>query len=636
MILVAARQLQKAFGSEPILDHVSFELYSGQRIGLVGPNGCGKTTLLRIVAGHDTPDRGILEITSGTRIGFVEQHLACDPNVTVEQFARQAFAEELKWIEQWEQAARSLAKPQAPEQRMAWEHRYDELAKLLHQRDAFRIEHKVQRVLHGLGFNDEQLQFPVRQLSGGQQNRLALARLLLGNYDLLCLDEPTNHLDLEATNWLEEYLSETNQAIILVSHDRYLLNRTTEQTWELFRGTLEVFPGNYAAYRQQKSERLLVAQRTYQRQQQQIERWQEFIRRHHYGQKHAQAQDRRRKLERLVPIPPPREIPIPRFGFPDADRSGDVVLRVERVAKRFDRSLFQDLSFDVLRGQKWGIIGPNGCGKTTLLRILIGQIPPDAGSVQLGTNVRVAYCDQHLRFLRQEQTVLDAIAAARAGSFPENERRALLARFGMESSLMELPVKSLSGGQRTRVALAFLAACHANLLVLDEPTNHLDLWAREALETALREFKGTILFVTHDRFLLDRVADHLIVLEPKRIWVVEGNYERFRNMAQARQVAAAASTSATAGDAAQQTTGRPLNCRTGSPRRSRRFPYRKPLEIEADIRSCEERTQEIQRMLMDPVVLRDGPKVRALKEEMALIEQRLQELYEHWQEVLER
>jgi ATP-binding cassette subfamily F protein 3 len=439
---------------------------------------------------------------------------------------------------------------------------------------------------------------------------------------------------LQATEWLEDYLLASQQALILVSHDRYFLDRVTTRTLELFRGTVDSYPGNYSAYQRQKAERLEVQRRTFERQQTEIAKMEDFIRRNQYGQKHAQAEDRRKKLERIEPVEPPREIAAPPMRFTPASRTGDIVMRVERLSKAFQQPLFQDLTFDILRGEKWGILGPNGSGKTTLLRCLLGESPMDSGRVVLGSGVRVGYFDQQLRCLDENSEVVDAIRPPHK-EFVEQQRRDLLARFGITGDMVFQRVGQLSGGERNRTALAMLAALDANVLVLDEPTNHLDLWARDALERALLAFDGTVLFVSHDRYFLNQVADHLLVVEPGRFRVIDGNYDTYQHLA--RQAAVQGDEQASGAQPPRSPSrGKPASAdKDSSPRRKRKFPYRKLADIEADIHQREDRIESLHAALADPEVLRDGRRVKQTTAELEQTKQELATLYEHWEEAAE-
>ncbi len=633
MILLNLRDICKRFGPEPVLDGVTFDLRAGERVGLVGPNGTGKTTLLKIIAGQEEPDRGSLELASSTRRGFLEQLPEFSAQRTLWDEAREALRELLDLAAEAERTASEMARVDQPDQRQRLGERFDHLQHELQRRDAYQLDHKIERILTGLGFAPEAFHQPVTQLSGGQQNRLLLAQLLLQQPDLLLLDEPSNHLDLEATEWLENYLVESSQALILVSHDRYFLDKVTTRTLELFRSTIDSYPGNYSAYQCQKAERLEVQRRTYERQQAEIAKLEDFVRRHRYGQKHAQAQDRQRKLERIEPVDPPREIVAPPMGFRPAERAGDVVVRVERLAKAFDQPLFQNLTFEIQRGETWGILGPNGSGKTTLLRCLLGEQSPDAGRVVLGTGVRCAYFDQQLRCLDPEMPVVEAVRPAHK-EFVEQQRRDLLARFGITGDMAFQRVGQLSGGERNRAALAMLAASDANLLVLDEPTNHLDLWAREALESALRRFEGTVLFVSHDRFFLNRLADHLLVVEPHRFRVIDGNYETYLHLA--RQSVEPAGAGGDSPVTARQESSRASKRDNRQPsRRKRRFPYRKLADLEAEIHQREDSIEQLHNALTDPQLLRDGRRVKQATAELAQQKKELEHLYAHWEEAAE-
>jgi ATP-binding cassette subfamily F protein 3 len=451
--------------------------------------------------------------------------------------------------------------------------------------------------------------------------------------DLMLLDEPSNHLDIEATEWLESYLVESTQALLIVSHDRYFLDRVTNRTLELFRGTVDDYPGNFSQYRRLKAERVELQRRTYERQQIEIAKMEEFVRKNFASQKSAQAEDRRKKLERIERVDPPREIGAPPMRFPAASRTGDIVLRVEGLSKAFDKPLFQKLSFDVLRGEKWGILGPNGCGKTTLLRCILGQLPLDAGRVVLGSGVKIGYFDQMLSHLDPLCDVADAVRPGHK-QMNDQERRDLLARFGMTGDLVMQKVGSLSGGERNRTSLALLAALDANFLILDEPTNHLDLWARDALERALKEFDGSVMFVSHDRYFLNQVADHLLIVEPGRFRVIEGNYETYLHLVKQGLAREAKSAPAVRAKSDAAAPARRDSDET-KPKRKRQYPYRKTVDIEVEIAQREGRIEELHQALGTPEVLRDGARVKAIKTELEEHQLALPKLYDHWEEASE-
>jgi ATP-binding cassette subfamily F protein 3 len=644
MILLRVESVTKHFGPEPVLAGVSFEVRPGERIGLVGPNGAGKSTLLRIITGEEQADGGAIEQHPSARLAYLEQHPEFAPGQTLWEVAREALAVWIDMAQEAEEVAHRLAAAQDEAEHRRLAQHFDRLQHELHQHDAYNLDHRIERVLDGLGFAAETYTQPVEQLSGGQQNRLLLARLLLSGADLLLLDEPSNHLDVEATQWLEEYLADCKQAMLLVSHDRYFLDRVTNRTFELYNGTVDTYSGNFSAYWRQKAERVEVERRTYERQQEFIAKTEDFIRRNLSGQKHAQAEDRKKKLERVELVAPPRLIASPPMGFPAASRTGDVVVRVEHLAKAYDRPLFNDLSFDILRGERWGILGPNGSGKTTLLRCLVNEVEPDDGRVILGTGVKVGYFDQRLIGLDPEMEVVDAIRPP-GKEFVFQQRRDMLARFGLTGDLALQKVGSLSGGERNRASLARLAASDANLLVLDEPTNHLDLWARDALERSLSKFDGSVLLVSHDRYFLNRVVDHLLVVEPTRFRVVEGNYDTYLALVRAAATNGAATREAklTAGEGEARRSASEVTSNQGQRRErparaekpKRRFPYRKVEDLEAEILRHETAIEELHAALARPEVLRDGDAVRRLNRDLEDHRSALPNLYAHWEEATE-
>jgi ATP-binding cassette subfamily F protein 3 len=640
MILLSVHDLTKHFGPEPVLAGVTFDLRPGERASLVGPNGAGKTTLLRIIAGAEQADSGQAVLHSSARLGYLEQHPVFEPGRTVWDEAHSALAAIADLARTSEELAAAIATETDPAERKRLEHRFEHIQYELQHHDAYNLDYRIERILAGLGFAKAAFQQSVGQLSGGQQNRLLLAKLLLAEPDLMLLDEPSNHLDIDATEWLEDFLVESEQAILVVSHDRYFLDRTTNRTLELFQGTVESYPGNFTQYKRLKAERLEVQKRTYERQQEEIAKMEDFIRRYHFGERHQQAEDRRKKLERIERVPPPREIAAPPMAFPAASRTGDIVLRAEHLTKSFPgKPLFDDLSFDVLRGEKWGILGPNGSGKTTLLRCLLGQLALDAGRVILGTGVKIGYFDQLLSGLDPDEQAIDAVRPSHK-EFLEQARRDLLARFGVTGDMVFQRLGSLSGGEQNRTALARLAASDANFLILDEPTNHLDLWARGSLESALREFDGSVIFVSHDRYFLNQVATKLLIVEPARFRVINGNYDTYlhfvrQGLARDARAAVAAGASTENRPDSDLPRERAASSKSAKERRKRKYPYRKVPEIEAEIAERESRIDELHQLFASEEVIRDGSRIKQLKAELEEHEVALPKLYEHWEEASE-
>ncbi len=640
MVLLAAEGLSKTFGDKTVLDSVDIEIRRGDHIALVGPNGTGKTTLLRILTGQQPSDGGRISTSGSTTVGYLEQHPTFAPSDTLWSVAADAVGDIVALAKEAEEVAAKLAQCSDQREHERLLEHLDYLQARLQHSDAYSWENRVERTLQGLGFTKAWFDRPAASLSGGQQNRLMLAHLLLKEPELMILDEPNNHLDIESTEWLETTLSSWQGAFLLVSHDRFFLDQVTTEVWELVDAKLDHFRGNYSAYVRQKAERLEVQRRTFEKQREEIEKLEDFIRKHHAGQKSTQAEDRRKKLERIEAVEQPREIHTPKFRFPAATRTGDIVLRAKDLKKAYDKPLFDRLSFQIERGQRFAILGSNGSGKSTLLKCLLGEVQPDAGTVSLGAHVRVGYFDQLLKQLDLEMEPLEAVRVPNR-DLVDKERRDILAAFGLIGEVVTKPLRMLSGGERNRVMLARLSALEANFLVLDEPTNHLDLWSRQALEQAVQSFDGTVLLVTHDRYLVNAIADHVLVLRDGKASLIDGNYDNFRHwMRQGMAIADRGNVAVTdKGSAAKSSP--PANSATATsnsnakPKRKRKFPYRKVADLEADIMQTESEIEQLQQKLIDPQILRDGRLVKEVQQQLADQETKLANLYEHYEEACE-
>jgi ATP-binding cassette subfamily F protein 3 len=629
---MSCSRLARGFDEGPLFQDIGFELYSGERVGLVGPNGVGKTTLLRLLAGLDQPDDGDVRYHAGARAALLRQQPNFEPGRSLFAEARSALDELLAAHDDMVHTAEALAGATDEAEHKALAARYDRLNELLRHHDAYNVDHRIEHVLDGLGFRPDDYDRPVDTFSGGQQSRLMLAKLLLSAPDVMLLDEPSNHLDINATRWLEDYLGKQSEAMLIVSHDRYFLDRVVTKVFELHSGRLTTYPGNYQAYVRLRQERYEQQLKTWESQQEYIAKQEDYIRRVHYGQLHKQAQSRQKALDRLERVERPAQVEVPHMHFGEVRRTGDVVLQVEDLAKAYDRPLFAGLSFTLERGRRLGIMGPNGSGKTTLLRILMGDEESDAGTVQRGHLVDFGYYDQHLKSLPEDKPVLRAVWPDPDPDLTEQRMRDLLGRFGLTGDQVYQQVGALSGGERSRAALARLVAQGVNVLVLDEPTNHLDLWACDALEEGLLEFEGSVIVVSHDRYFLNRVVDLLIVLEGDgQNRVIHGNYDTYERMRALQQETASAR-------AAREKEKEKDRVSPGPPakqKRKRRFPYRKVEDLEAEIAGGETRLRELEQLLASPELYRDGEKVKETMRSFEETKAHLQQLYEHWEEAVE-
>ena len=638
MLLMSVTGLSRSFDRGPLFDELSFELYHGERVGLVGPNGAGKTTLMRLLSGQDTPDAGDVRFHAGARALILDQQADFPPGRTLFEEAKSAFADLLHAQEELVAVAEKMAVVTEPIEQKIIAARFDRLTELLRHNDAFTVDHKVETVLGGLKFKPADYERDVNSFSGGQQRRLLLAKLLLSAPDVMLLDEPSNHLDIDTVRWLENYLVQQPQAMLIVSHDRYFLNRVVTKVFELHDHKITSYPGNYKQYVRLREERYVQQLREYQAQQEFIEKQEDYHRKNHYGQMAKQAQSRMKTLEKIERLDAPTKVETPRMHFGEVMRAGDVVFEVSDLGKAFgEKRLFKNLSFQLPRGKRLGIMGPNGCGKTTLLRILLGDEKPTEGHVKRGHLISLGYLDQHLKLLDENKPVLEAVWPEPDPDVTDQRMRDLLGRFGLSGKILNQPIRECSGGEKSRAALARLVVEGANVLILDEPTNHLDIWACDALEEAIKEFDGTVIVVSHDRYFLNSVCDLLIVMEPGRVEMVYGNYDLYESLRATREAEEAAERKAKERNNPAPVAVNPANQpnRLKAPKPKRKFPYRKVEDLEREIAEQEKLVAELEAKMVSPEIYREAHLVKDTMSAFETGKQKLKQLYEHWEEAVE-
>ncbi|MBL9001508.1 MAG: ATP-binding cassette domain-containing protein [Phycisphaerae bacterium] len=654
MPLLTVTNIAHRFGTDIILDGVSMTIEAGDRIGMVGRNGCGKSTLLKIMSGIIRPDAGDVVVQRGSRVGYLKQDPDLDPNESLRDSAERAFAT-LHALHKELHDGYHAMETAAGEELDRLMKRQAKLEEEIEAAGGYAVEHKIEEVLHGLGFTDAQFGLPVGKLSGGQKGRLALATLLLENPDVLLLDEPTNHLDIEGRIWLEHFLSdEYRGAVLMVSHDRYLLDNVVKKIVEVEQGRLIDYPGNYAAFRELRVERRTVMLRAYEAQQDKIKKEEEYIRRFKAGQRARQARGRETRLEREKAdnlLEKPMEMAVFKLQLPKAERTGDIVVSAREVTKTYTaddgtpKRLFTNLDLSIKRGERWGIIGPNGAGKTTLVRCLLGELSPDAGVVRLGSNVKVGYYKQTHEGLDTDQSVCRYLQGVILKEAPqqamsEQQARDLAGAFLFSGDEQEKQLWQLSGGERSRAVLAGLLASAKNLIVLDEPTNHLDIPSAERLEEALSPdagYEGTMILISHDRALIDHTCEHLLILDGRGgAEIFTGTYTEWHRKDEARKKQAQAA--AEAEKFRKETADKQR--REAEERKKAAKPAQKPVpgsdkyarmkteQLEAQIERCQARIREIDAELLD--AWRDAARANRLGAERQKLVADLEPLEFEW------
>lgn len=522
-MLIQLDNVTFGYDGVPVLRNVCFALNENERVGFIGGNGEGKTTLIKLALGQLSPDEGSVFVKNGARIGYLEQSGGFESALTVYEAMKEVFAQDIELIEALRETERRMAGADEKELH-ALSSKCDSLNARIAARDSYNFDVRIRTVLNGMGF-DKVYEQKISTMSGGEKTRLKLCRLLLEEPDLLILDEPTNHLDVKTLFWLEDYLSAYKGSLFIVSHDRYFLDRLTSRTLELERGEVTAYKGNYSKYKVLKAERVLSMQREYEKQQEEIAHLQDYVDRNLVRATTAKSAQSRvkqlQKMERLEkPLPPPKP---PRFCFSYSEQPYERVLAAEGFdLKAENKVLLHNASFALMRGEKCALTGDNGTGKSTLLKFFLSRNP----QVKLGKFVKIAYYDQENADLDPEENVLSAFWGKNS-LLSQTDARKILAQSGLGADDVQKKVKELSGGLRAKLELSLLQAKRGNVLFLDEPTNHLDLPAREALEEALTAFDGTLLFVSHDRRFIEAVATKIALIENRSLSVFDGNYPQF-------------------------------------------------------------------------------------------------------------
>lgn len=612
-MLLQARQLTKSYGGDEVLSQLDLQIHEHDRIGLVGANGAGKSTLLQILMGQLSADSGQVTHAKQKTFAYLAQTMDITSNRTIWEEVQSAFAELVAMEQQLRQLEQQMSK-QTTEKILD---RYANLEAEFSRRGGYQYEAEMKSALHGLGLGQlDWQQTPLSQLSGGQKTRTALARTILEEPDLLILDEPTNYLDLDALLWLEQRLAQYEKALLIVSHDRYFLDRVVKTIWELEHGHLTIFTGNYTTYTKQKAEQTKRQEQLYQKQQREIRRAEEFIQKNMArASTTKRAQSRQKALAKMkrieAPIIQQRQAAI---RFSTRRRSGRVVAKAEKLQCGYTEPLFPPLSFQIERGERIALMGPNGVGKSTLLTTLSGRLAPLGGQLSFGHHVDLDLYDQEQQDLDPSQTLLEEVWKEHT-ELAERQVRSLLGQFLFTQEEVYKQVADLSGGEKARLSLLKRLLNQANFLLLDEPTNHLDLQSKEQLEKALSSYEGTLLFVSHDRYFIQRLATQIWELSPQGLEIFPGDYNWYLEKK--------------AEQAAKEKTERTKKVKPQ--RSSRSKPNKKQIQkLENQIAQLEQEIAEIEEALLAPNLYQDYKRMIELEEQLAKKKQALENALEEW------
>ena len=643
-MILSCQNISKAFVENQVLKNVSFHIEDHEKAAIVGINGAGKTTLLRIIVGEMTPDDGQVVLAKDKTLGYLAQNSTVDPSHTIYEELLSVKADLLRLEEKIRECENNMkhADGDALEDLMK---QYTSLTHAFETGGGYLYRSELVGVLKGLGFTEDEFSKPVATLSGGQKTRVALGRLLLQNPDLIILDEPTNHLDMNSIAWLETYLLNYKGAVLIVSHDRYFLDRIAGKVIEIDQSKATTFMGNYSDYAVKKEQLRVAAWNAYMNQQREIKHQEEVIEKlksFNREKSIKRAESREKMLDKIEVIEKPSEVRTDmKLTLTPRILSGNDVLTVEHLSKSFDsHKLFTDVNFEIKRGEHVAIIGDNGSGKTTLLKILNGLVPADQGTFRLGSNVEIGYYDQEHHVLHSEKTLFEEIS----DDYPylnNTQIRNVLAAFLFTGEDVFKRISDLSGGERGRVSLAKLVLSNANFLILDEPTNHLDIMSKEILEDALNGYEGTILYVSHDRYFINRTAHRILDLTEGQFVSYVGNYDYYLEKHDTVMAAIEANAPQNA-DADSAVAAKAAESEVKLDWKAQKEEQARLRKKENDLKKCEEkiaeleaRISEIDTEMSDPAIGTQVAKLQELSKEQTTCQEQLEKLYEQWEELAE-
>lgn len=643
-MILSCQNISKAFVENQVLKNVSFHIEDHEKAAIVGINGAGKTTLLRIIVGEMTPDDGQVVLAKDKTLGYLAQNSTVDTSHTIYEELLSVKADLLRLEEKIRECENNMkhANGDALEDLMK---QYTSLTHAFETGGGYLYRSELVGVLKGLGFTEDEFSKPVATLSGGQKTRVALGRLLLQNPDLIILDEPTNHLDMNSIAWLETYLLNYKGAVLIVSHDRYFLDRIAGKVIEIDQSKATTFMGNYSDYAVKKEQLRVAAWNAYMNQQREIKHQEEVIEKlksFNREKSIKRAESREKMLDKIEVIEKPSEVRTDmKLTLTPRILSGNDVLTVEHLSKSFDsHKLFTDVNFEIKRGEHVAIIGDNGSGKTTLLKILNGLVPADQGTFRLGSNVEIGYYDQEHHVLHSEKTLFEEIS----DDYPylnNTQIRNVLAAFLFTGEDVFKRISDLSGGERGRVSLAKLVLSNANFLILDEPTNHLDIMSKEILEDALNGYEGTILYVSHDRYFINRTAHRILDLTEGQFVSYFGNYDYYLEKHDTVMAAIEANAPQNA-DADSAVAAKAAESEVKLDWKAQKEEQARLRKKENDLKKCEEkiaeleaRISEIDTEMSDPAIGTQVAKLQELSKEQTSCQEQLEKLYEQWEELAE-